>query len=250
MAGHNKWSKVKHIKGAADAKRSKLFSKFSKEITIAARDGGGDPDLNPRLRSAVLAARKQSMPAENIERAIKKGTGELAGEAIEEVVYEGFGPGGVAFLIEVATDNKNRSPADIRSIFNKNGGNMGSAGSVAYLFDRKGEIRVPATAASEDKMLEAAMDAGADDVSGDQEEHVVLTPVETLFTAASALARDGIESTSQKLVFVPRTLVPVTDQATAAQLFKLYEALDDYDDTQNVYANFDIADELMESLGQ
>ena len=248
MAGHNKWSKVKHIKGALDAKRSQLFSKFSKEITIAAR-GGGDPDLNPRLRSAVTAARKQSMPSENIDRAIKKGTGELAGEAIEEIVYEGYGPGGIAFLIEVATDNKNRSAADIRSIFNKNGGNMGSAGSVAYLFERKGEIRVPMATLGEDAMLEAALEAGADDVSDDGEDHVILTAVEALFEVAAALAKNGIESSSQKLVYVPRTTTSISDPAAAAALVKLSGALDDYDDTQNIYSNFDLTDEVMAALG-
>lgn len=247
MAGHNKWSKVKHIKGAADAKRSQLFSKLSKEITIAAR-GGGDPDLNPRLRSAVNAARKQSMPSENIERAIKKGTGELGGEAIEEIVYEGYGPGGIAFLIEVATDNKNRSAADIRSLFNKNGGNMGSAGSVAYLFDRKGEIRVPLGALGEDAMLEAALEAGAEDVNQDEDDHVIHTTVETLFEVASSLAKNGIESSSQKLVFVPKSTTSISDSAIAAGLIKLSDALDDYDDTQTVYSNFDFTDEVMTAL--
>ena len=249
MAGHNKWSKVKHIKGAADAKRSQVFSKLGKEITIAAR-GGGDPDLNPRLRTAVLAARKQSMPGENIERAIKKGTGELAGEAIEEIVYEGFGPGGIAFLVEVATDNRNRSAADVRSLFSKNNGNMGTSGSVAYLFERKGEIRVPAAALTEEKMLEAALEAGADDVAAEEEEHVVLTAVETLFPVGAALAAAGLECTSQKLVYVPKTVTTVTDPEIARQVLRLSEILDDYDDTQNVYANFDIPDSLMESLGQ
>ena len=247
MAGHNKWSKVKHIKGAADAKRSQLFSKLSKEITIAAR-GGGDPDLNPRLRSAVTAARKQSMPSENIERAIKKGTGELGGEAIEEIVYEGYGPGGIAFLVEVATDNKNRSAADIRSLFNKNGGNMGSAGSVSYLFDRKGEIRVPLSALGEEAMLEAALEAGADDVNGDGDDHVIHTTVESLFEVASALARSGIESSSQKLVFVPKSTTSISDATIAAALIKLSDALDDYDDTQNIYSNFDFTDEVMATL--
>ena len=249
MAGHNKWSKVKHIKGAADAKRSKLFSKFSKEITIAARDGGGDPDLNPRLRSAVMSARKQSMPMDGIDRAIKKGTGELGGAAIEEILYEGYGPGGVAFLVEVATDNRNRSAADMRTLFSKNGGNLGAVGSVAYLFDRKGEIRVPAAQLSDDAMLEAAMEAGAEDVSSDAEEHCVITSVESLFEVASVLAKTQVEMTSQKLVFLPRTTTQITDAGIAAALLKLYEALDDYDDTQNVHANFDMADDLMDSLG-
>lgn len=248
MSGHNKWSKVKHIKGAIDAKRSQLFSKLSKEISIAAR-GGGDPDLNPRLRSAVTAARRQSMPSDNIERAIKKGTGELAGEAIEEIVYEGYGPGGIAFLIEVATDNKNRSAADIRSLFNKNGGNMGSAGSVAYLFERKGEIRVPLAAIGEDALLEAALEAGADDVNGDGEDHVIHTAMENLFEVASALAKSGIESSSQKLAYVPRTTTLIADATAAAALVKLSDALDDYDDTQNIYSNFDLTDEVIAALG-
>ena len=247
MAGHNKWSKVKHIKGAIDAKRSQLFSKLSKEISLAARNGG-DTDLNPRLRSAVTAARKQSMPSENIERAIKKGTGELGGAAIEEILYEGYGPGGVAFLIEVATDNKNRSPADIRTIFNKNNGNMGSAGSVAYLFDRMGEIRLPGSALGEDAMLEAALDAGAEDVTSDADEHIIHTTVENLFEVATALAKAGHESTSQKLVYVPKTTLAIADAAVAAALIKLSDALDDYDDTQNVYSNFDFTDEVLAAL--
>ena len=247
MAGHNKWSKVKHIKGAIDAKRSQLFSKLSKEISLAARNGG-DTDLNPRLRSAVTAARKQSMPSENIERAIKKGTGELGGAAIEEILYEGYGPGGVAFLIEVATDNKNRSPADIRTIFNKNNGNMGSAGSVAYLFDRMGEIRLPGSALGEDAMLEAALDAGAEDVTSDADEHIIHTTVENLFEVATALAKAGHESTSQKLVYVPKTTLAIADATVAAALIKLSDALDDYDDTQNVYSNFDFTDEVLAAL--
>lgn len=247
MAGHNKWSKVKHIKGAIDAKRSQLFSKLSKEISIAARNGG-DPDLNPRLRSAVTLARKQSMPSDNIDRAIKKGTGELGGATIEELLYEGYGPGGVAFLIEVATDNKNRSPADIRTIFNKNNGNMGSVGSVAYLFDRKGEIRLPAAALGEDAMLEAALEAGADDVISDADEHTVYTGVENLFEVANQLGKAGHESASQKLVYVPKTTITITDTAVAASLIKLTDALDDYDDTQNVYSNFDFTDEVLAAL--
>ena len=247
MSGHNKWSKVKHTKGPADAKRSKVFSKLAKEITIAARSGG-DPDLNPRLRTAVLNARKQSLPGENIDRAIKKGTGELAGEAIEEILYEGFGPGGIAFLVEVATDNKNRSAADVRSLFTKHHGNLGTPGSVAYLFERKGEIRIPAAALDEEKMLEAALEAGADDVSTDADDHVVLTAVDTLFEVAAAIAAAGLECSSQKLVFLPKTTVAVADPDGARQVLRLAEILDDYDDTQNVYANFDIADSLMESL--
>jgi len=248
MAGHNKWSKVKHIKGAVDAKRSKLFSKLSKEITIAARDGGGDPDLNPRLRTAVTAARRQSMPADNIDRAIKKGTGELEGDAIEEILYEGYGPGGVAFLIEVATDNRNRSAADMRAIFNKNNGNLGTTGSVAYMFDRLGEIRIT-SAIGEEALLEAALEAGANDLAGDPGDPVVTTSIESLFDVARALQSAGIECGETKLSYFPKSTTAVPDATLAAQVLKLYEALDDYDDTQQVHSNFDIPDEILESLG-
>lgn len=248
MAGHNKWSKVKHIKGAVDAKRSKLFSKLSKEITIAARDGGGDPDLNPRLRTAVTAAKRQSVPADNIDRAIKKGTGELEGDAIEEILYEGYGPGGVAFLIEVATDNRNRSAADMRTLFNKNNGNLGTTGSVAYMFDRLGEISV-ASALDEDALLEAALEAGAADVLGEGGERVITTSIESLFEVARNLQAAGIECAETKLSYFPKTTTAVTDPVLAAQVLKLYEALDDYDDTQKVHSNFDIPDAILESLG-
>jgi len=248
MAGHNKWSKIKRSKEVVDAKRGKLFSKMAKEITIAARDGGGDIDLNPRLRNAVAAARKQSMPSDNIDRAIKKGSGELAGEAIEEILYEGYGPSGIAFIIEVATDNKNRSAADIRSLFSKNNGNLGTSGSVAFMFDRKGEIRIPNANLSEERILELALEAGAEDAIREDDEHILLTDPTALFQVSCHLQEAGIETNSQKLVHIPKNLITIDDPDTAKSILRLYEALDDYDDAQNVFANFDVPDSLMESL--
>ena len=192
MAGHNKWSKVKHIKAREDAKKGKIFSKFAHEISIAARDGGGDPDLNPRLRTAIDGAKAQSMPKENIERAIKKGTGALGGEAIQEVTYEGYGPGGIALLVEVATDNTNRSAAELRSIFTKNGGSIATPGSVAYQFDRKGEIRLDAATSTEDQILDATLEAGAEDIRTDGHEHIVHTAPADLNAVATALRDSGL----------------------------------------------------------
>lgn len=247
MAGHNKWSKVKHIKGAADAKRGRIFSKLSKEISLAARSGG-DPAMNARLRSAINAAKAQNMPGDTIERAVKKGTGELGGAAIEEIVYEGYGPGGAALLIEVATDNRNRAANDLRSLLTKNNGTFADAGSVAYMFQRKGEIRLDKAGISEDALMEAALDAGADDVQDDGEEWVVYTPTDKLFAVAGALRDKNINSKAQSLIYVPATTIPVADLATAKQLLHLHEILDDYDDTQNVYANFEISDDLLAQL--
>ena len=247
MAGHNKWSKVKHIKGPADAKRGRVFSKLSKEISLAAR-GGGNPEMNARLRSAINAAKAQNMPGDTIERAIKKGTGELGGAAIEEIVYEAYGPGGAALLIEIATDNRNRAANDLRSLLTKNNGTFADAGSVAYMFQRKGEIRLDKAAASEDALMEAALDAGADDVQDDDAEWVVYTPTDKLFAVTSALREKNIATTAQALVYLPATSVPVADLTTARQLLHLHELLDDYDDTQNVYANFEINDELLAAL--
>lgn len=248
MAGHNKWSKVKHIKGAIDAKRGKMFSKLSRELTVAAREGGGDPDMNARLRSAITAAKAQNMPNDTIERAIKKGTGELAGESLEEALYEGYAPGGVACLVEVVTDNKNRVKNELNTIFNKGGGSLGSSGSVAFQFDRKGEIKVAANGMGEEEMLERALEAGAEDVASDEDEHTVTTAPEQLAAVAAALAERGVEIASQQLVFIPQNLVPVPDAETAAKILRLYEKLDDYDDTQNVFSNFDIPDDVMEQV--
>ncbi len=248
MAGHSKWSKVKHIKGVVDVKRGRVFSKLSREIIMAAKAGGGDPRLNARLRTAMDAARAQNMPNDTIERAIKKGTGELGGEAPSEITYEGYAPGGVAMMVECVTDNKNRTSADLRSVFTRNHGSLGTPGSVTHLFSRKGEIRLPLASAEEETLLEAALEAGADDISHDGEDHVILTAPDQLFAVGDILKARHLTPASQKLIFIPLTTIPVVDLATAQQVIRLYEALDDLDDVQNVHSNFDIPDELMDQL--
>jgi len=249
MAGHSKWSKVKRFKGALDQKRGKLFSKLSKEITVAAKMGGGDPGGNPRLRSAILAARAQSMPNDNIERAIKRGTGEGAdAQHFDEIVYEGYAPGGVALIVEVATDNKNRTAADLRSIFTKNHGNLASSGSVSYMFHRKGQITVPRDVLDEDKLLEIVLEAGAEELTSDEEHHVITTAHDQLYAVAEALKIAGITADSHKLTYVPETTVPVADESIAAQVLRLCEALEDNDDVQNVYSNFDVPEEVLAKL--
>jgi YebC/PmpR family DNA-binding regulatory protein len=248
MAGHNKWSKVKHIKARVDAKKGKVFGRFSQEITIAARDGGGDPDLNPRLRTAIDSAKAQSMPKENIERAIKKGTGELGGEAIQDVTYEGYGPGGIALIVEVATDNTNRSASKVREIFTKNGGSTATPGSVSYQFDRKGEIRIPGEPHTEDEVLLVVLEAGVDDIVSDNDEMVVYTSPADLNAAATALRQAGIEPISQQLVSVPQNPSVIEDVSAAKQALRLYELLDDYEDTLNVFTNFEVSDEVLAQL--
>jgi YebC/PmpR family DNA-binding regulatory protein len=248
MAGHNKWSKVKHIKAAVDAKKGKVFSKIARELTIAAKNGGRDPDMNPRLRTAIGAAKAANMPGDNVDRAIKKGLGELEGASMEEITYEGYAPGGVAMLIECVTDNKNRSSSDVRTAFNKGGGSMGSAGSVAHLFQRKGEIKLPAAAAGEDAIMEAALEAGADDVVSDADEHTIYTAPDQLYAVAGVLRERGLQAASIKLVYVAGTVITLTDVDTARAVLRLYDHLDDLDDTQNVHANFEIADDVMEQL--
>ena len=248
MSGHNKWSKVKHIKGAADAKRSKLFSRLAKEITIAARDGGGDPDLNARLRQAVTNAKKQSLPGNTIERAIKKGTGEIEGVSYEEACYEGFGAGGIALIVEVITDNKNRSFADLRTLFSKNNGNLGEPNSVSHMFDRKGEIKLSEESSDEEEVMLLAIEAGAEDVVNDDELYYVITANDKLSMVANAISASGAQIESQKLIYVPKTTESVRDLSTACQVLRLFAVLDDYDDTQNVYGNFDITEQLMETI--
>ncbi|MCF6314587.1 MAG: YebC/PmpR family DNA-binding transcriptional regulator [Verrucomicrobiales bacterium] len=248
MSGHNKWSKIKHIKAKEDAKKGKVFSKFAHEIAITARDGGGDPNMNPRLRQAIDSAKSQSMPKDNIERAIKKGTGELDGGTIEEITYEGFGAGGAGFLVQVATDNKNRSAADIRSAFNKNNGNMGTAGTVSHMFDKKGEIIIDAQLIGEEEIFEKALEAGADDVISDDDEHIILTAFDQLNTVAETLREGGLQLKSQSLAFIPSTPILITENSIASQVLRLYDALDDYDDTISVFGTFEISDEILESL--
>ena len=248
MAGHSKWSKVKRFKGALDAKRGKIFSRFSKEIMVAARMGGGDLNLNPRLRTAVLAARAQNMPNDTIERAIKKGTGEIAGGIVEELMYEGYGPGGVAIIVEAATDNKNRTAADIRSTFAKNHGNLAASGAVSYMFRRKGQITVGRATVEEDKVLEIALEAGAEDLITDEDLYIVTTPHDHLYQVGEAIKNAGIHFETQKLTFVPNTTVAVVNDELASQVLRLCDALEDNDDVQSVHSNFDISDELLARL--
>jgi len=248
MAGHSKWSKVKRFKGALDAKRGKIFSRFSKEIMVAARMGGGDQYLNPRLRTAVLAARAQNMPSDTIERAIKKGTGEIEGGIVEELMYEGYGPGGIAIIVEAATDNKNRTAADIRSIFAKNHGNLAASGAVSYMFRRKGQIAIGKTGVEEDRVMEAALEAGAEDLITDEDLYIVTTPHDHLYQVGEAMKNAGIHLESQKLTFVANTTVAVVQEELASQVLRLCDALEENDDVQSVYSNFDISDELLARL--
>ena len=248
MAGHNKWSKVKHIKAVVDAKKGKVFSKIARELTIAVKSGGRDPDMNPRLRTAISAAKASNMPNDNVDRAIKKGLGELDGASLEEITYEGYGPGGVALMVECVTDNKNRAFNDVRIAFNKGNGTLGSAGSVAHQFALKGEIKIPAAAAGEDAVLEAALDAGAEDVQSDPEEHTIYTAPDKLYAVAGGLKERGLNAASIKLAHVPLNTVTLTDVSVARAVLKLYDMLDDLDDAQNVHTNFEIADEIVDQL--
>jgi len=249
MSGHSKWSKVKRFKGAIDTKRGQIFSKLSKEITIAAKAGGGDPTANPRLRSAIQTARDQSMPNDNIERAIKRGTGEGTEAAhFDEIIYEGYGPGGVAVIVEAATDNKNRTAAEIRSIFTKNEGNLASSGSVSYMFHKKGQISVPRGSIGEDRILELALDAGAEELTTEEDQYLITTSHDQLYAVAEALKRAKVTTDGQKFTFIPDTTVPVADETVARQVLRLCDALEEDDDVQNVYSNLDIPDELLARL--
>ncbi|MBI4798578.1 MAG: YebC/PmpR family DNA-binding transcriptional regulator [Desulfarculus sp.] len=248
MSGHSKWSTIKRKKGAADAKRGQVFTRLIREISVAAKFGGGDIDGNPRLRTAVDAAKAQNMPKDNIDRAIKKGTGELEGVTYEEITYEGYGPSGVAFLIEVMTDNKNRTAADIRHILNKRGGQLAKAGSVGYLFEAKGLFTVDKAAADEDKIMEVALEAGAEDVKDEGEVWEVYCAPSDFNPVSQALTDAGIKPSSSELTKLPSTTVAVSDAGEAGKVLKLLEALDEYDDVQQVFANFDIDDEVLAAL--
>jgi YebC/PmpR family DNA-binding regulatory protein len=236
MSGHSKWATIKHAKGAADAKRGQLFTKFIKEISIAARMGGGDPNANPRLRTAILKARASNMPKDNIERAIKKGTGELGNAVFEEKVYEGYGPAGVAILVEVLTDNNNRAAANVRNIFSKTGGNLGATGSVSYMFARKGVIEYDAEAVSEDEIMDAALEAGAEDIVNEDGVITVTTDPNDFATVLEALQAKGYESVSAEVSMVPDTYSAL-DNEQATKLQKLIDRLEEDDDVQNVYHN-------------
>jgi YebC/PmpR family DNA-binding regulatory protein len=249
MAGHSKWSKVKRFKGAIDQKRGKIFSKLSKEISIAAKTGGGDPSGNPRLRSAIQAARDQSMPNDNIDRAIKRGTGEGVEAAnFEEIIYEGYGPGGVAIIVEAATDNKNRTAGEVRSIFAKNNGNLGSAGSVSYMFHRKGQIVVPRSSIDEDRLLEVILEAGAEELTTEEDQYLITTSHDRLYAVADALKKANVTTDGQKFTFIPDSTVPVANEDVARQVLRLCDALEEDDDVQNVYSNLDIPDEMLAKL--
>lgn len=248
MAGHSKFKNIMHRKGAQDKKRAQLFAKLGKEIMVAAKMGNdGDPATNPRLRLAVQSAKAQSMPKDNIERAIQKGLGGGEGTEYEEIRYEGYGPGGVAILVDVLTDNRNRSAADIRSIFNKGGGNMGESGSVAFMFDRVGQVVLKAEAGDAETVFEAALEAGAEDVISTEDGHEILCVAEDLNEVSTALEERFGPPEESRLMWKPQTLTPVEGEA-AEKLLRLIDALDDNDDVQNVYANYDIADEVFETI--
>ena len=249
MSGHSKWSTIKHKKGAADAKRGKLFSKLSRAIMVAAKEGGADPGSNLALQNAIEKARSYSMPKDNIERAIAKGAGEgTDGAAFEIVVYEGYGPEGVAVLVEALTDNRNRTASDVRHLFTKFGGNLGATGAVAWQFERRGVVLVSADDVDEDELVLAAADAGADDVERDGSTFVVSSAPEELTTVRAALEAAGLELESVGLLMIPKITVAIADESTAKQVVRLVEGLEDNDDVQDVYANFDIPEAVLEAV--
>jgi len=244
MSGHSKWSTIKRKKGALDAKRGKLFTKLIKELTIAAREGGGDPAANPRLRLAVDNAKAANMPADNIDRAIKKATGELEGVTISELTYEGYGPGGVALLVEVATDNKNRTVAEVRHLFSKHGGNMGESGSVAWMFEKKGVVSLPKQGKTEDDILEIALNAGAEDMRTEDEYFEIQTEVESFEPVRRALIEKNLTLDNASLQWIAKNIINVAGE-NAETMMKLIESLEDCDDVQNVYSNADFDEEFI-----
>jgi YebC/PmpR family DNA-binding regulatory protein len=239
MSGHSKWATIKHKKGALDAKRGKAFTRLIKEITIAARQGGGDPDANPRLRTAVAAAKAENMPADNIKRAIQRGTGELPGATYEEITFEGYGPGGVALIVEVTTDNRNRTVSEIRHTFSKNGGNLGESNSVRFMFSKKGLIVVPKAAADEDRLMDIVLEAGGDDLNDEGDTWEILTEPSAYEKVAEALKMAKVEPSVSEITMIASTYTKL-EGSTAAQMIRLLEALEDHDDVQNVYSNFDM----------
>jgi len=241
MSGHSKWHSIKHKKGALDAKRGKLFTKFIKEITVAARSGGGDPDGNARLRKAILDAKAGNMPNDTIDRAVRRGTGEEEGVHYEEITYEGYGPGGVALLIQSMTDNRNRTVAEIRHIFSKNGGNLGESGSVGWMFEKKGYIVVNKNAKPEEELFEIVIDAGADDLRDDEDNFEIITSPDNFDGVLNAVKTAGVEPQVAEIEMVPQNYIRL-EGADARQMLKLMEALEDHDDVQKVSANFDISE--------
>lgn len=249
MSGHSKWSTIKRKKGAADAKRGKIFSKLIKEVTLAARLGGGDPDGNPRLRQAIMAAKAENMPKDNIERAIKKGSGEMgSGSSFEEIIYEGYGPGGVAVLVEVVTDNKKRAVAEVRHAFSKHGGNLAENGCVSWIFEKKGSFIFEKEDVNEDVLMELVLEAGGEDVVEEESEYEVITDPASFEDVKKAIDEEGLKYVVAQISMVPGNTVKL-DGKEAEQMLRLMEKMEDCDDVQNVYANFDISDEIMEKLG-
>lgn len=246
MSGHSKWSQIKHKKASTDAKRGKIFTKIVKEISVAARTGGGDPEGNPRLRTAIEKAKEVNMPSDNIKKAIMKGTGELPGTTYEEVIYEGYGPGGMALLIETLTDNKNRTVSEVRHILSKNGGSLGEAGCVAWMFEKKGYILVEKSKVDEDTLMSIVLDAGAEDMKNDPKEdnYEIITSPENLNTVKETIEKQNITVSLSEITMLPKSYVPI-EGSTAEQMVRLIDALEDNDDVQNVYANFDIPEEAM-----
>jgi YebC/PmpR family DNA-binding regulatory protein len=247
MSGHSKWATIKHKKAATDAKRGKSFTRIIKEIMIAARSGG-DPDMNPRLRTAITAAKAVSMPSDNIKKAIMRGTGELEGGQIDEVMFEGYGPGGAAVLVNVATDNRNRTVSDILHLFSKNGGNMGEQGSVAWMFERKSQIYVSAEKVTEDQLMAIVLDAGADDIRPDDERWEILSAPEAHEAVQKALESNGIVAEEPTIAMVPKNLIKLEGK-NASGMLRLNDALEEHDDVQSVYSNFDIDEKELEALG-
>ncbi|MGH9575616.1 MAG: YebC/PmpR family DNA-binding transcriptional regulator [Candidatus Acidiferrales bacterium] len=247
MSGHSKWATIKHKKAATDAKRGKAFTKIIRELSIAARTGGTDPNSNPRLRTAIAAAKNENMPNDNIERAIARGAGTMEGEQLEEVLYEGYGPGGVGMLVQVVTSNRNRSAGELRHLFSKNGGNMAETGAVGWMFHRKGDIVVPKEAADEDTMMGIVLDAGAEDLNDDGSAWEVTTPPEVMEKVREALVKSGITPASAEVAWIPQNYVKLTG-AQAQQMLRMVENMEDYDDVQHVYANFDIDEKEIEAV--
>ncbi|OVE73649.1 transcriptional regulator [bacterium B17] len=248
MSGHSKWKTIQHKKGAADAKRGKIFSRLSKELMVVARQGGSDPSMNPTLRTAIQKAKAANMPADNIDRAVKKGAGEIEGVIFEEIVYEGYASGGVGLIVMALTDNKNRAAAEIRHIFTKNNSSFADKGSVSRGFERKGQIIIDASATDEETLMELALEAGADDIKTEEEAFEILTDPSAYTDVMDALAKAEIATINSEISMVPLTTVPVSDPSQAKSVLKFIEALEDNDDVQNVYSNMDIADEIMDEL--
>jgi YebC/PmpR family DNA-binding regulatory protein len=246
MSGHSKWATIKHKKGALDAKRGKIFTRLIKEIAMAAKSGG-DPDMNPRLRTAIVAAKAENMPADNIKRAIQRGTGELPGATYEEFVLEGYGPGGVALLAEISTDNRNRTVSEIRHVFGKNGGNMAEAGAVSWMFHKKGDIVVPKAAAKEDDLMNIILEAGGEDLKDDGDNWEIITEPHAYETVLEAVKKAGITPASSSVAMIPQNYIKL-EGAQAATMIRLLEALEDHDDVQNVHANFDIDQKVLEEV--